>query len=118
MLRYKIIALLYTLGLTFISLTPLKQIHLPNFSFGDKIVHLLMYFFMAILWLLAFPKFRKYKTIYILIIIMWGIIIEFLQSYMNIGRTGDPFDALANSIGVVLGLLVFEKIITKYLLVQ
>ncbi len=108
-LKFKIVALLYTLGLTFISLTPIHNVKIPTFKFEDKVVHFFMYFFLTIVWILAYPRVLKSKYVYLSLIILWGIFIEFLQSYMNIGRTGDPLDALANALGAGFGLFVFIK---------
>ncbi len=105
--KYKLFAFLYTLLVAYISLTPLDKYNLPNFNMGDKIVHLLLYFILTFVWLLAYPALLKIKWFYLIIIIAWGILIEFLQAFVVTGRSGDVYDALANTIGSVLGLYAF-----------
>jgi VanZ family protein len=105
--KYKIFAFIYTLAVAYISLSPLDQYNLPNINMGDKIVHVLLYLFLSLLWLLAYPLLIKIKWKYILTIIAWGILIEFLQAFFITGRSGDFFDALANSIGSLMGLWIY-----------
>ena len=38
-------------------------------------------------------------------LILFGIIIEVVQQTMTTNRAGDVFDALANSVGVILGII-------------
>ena len=38
-------------------------------------------------------------------LLMFGIVVEIAQYYMNVGRNGDPRDVVANSVGALLGLL-------------
>ena len=37
-------------------------------------------------------------------LLLFGIVIEFAQYFMHVGREGDPRDVVANSAGAVLGL--------------
>ncbi len=105
--KYKIAAIIYTLAVAYVSLTPLDKYNLPNFNMADKIVHVLLYFFLTFVWLLAYPALLRTKWTYITIIIAWGILIEFLQAFVVSGRSGDVNDALANSLGSILGLFSF-----------
>lgn len=111
--KYKIFAFIYTLAVAYISLSPLDKYNLPNFRMADKIVHILLYFFLTFIWLMAYPSLLNIKWKYISIIIAWGILIEFLQAFLVSGRSGDFFDALANSIGSILGLFAFSYISQK-----
>ena len=43
-----------------------------------------------------------------------GMLIEWLQHAMHLGRTGDLLDALANAAGILFGL-VFSRIIHRIL---
>jgi len=107
--KYYITAVFYSLGLTAVSLTPLNNTELPSFRFADKIVHFFLYFFLILLWLKALNLSRK-KQLYLLGgIILWGIIIEFIQEYYIPSRNGDIFDALANTSGAFTGLILYRK---------
>ena len=111
--KYTFIAVAYTLWLSIVSLTPLQGIQLPSFANADKIVHFFLYFFLVIVWLKAYPPFYNHKFWFLSGVIVWGIIIEFLQETLVPGRSGDFFDALANSLGAVTGLLIFMRIKLK-----
>ncbi len=107
--NYRLLAAGYTIWLTAVSLTPLDGLDLPSFSYADKIVHLFLYFFLTLLWLLAYPKWWRKPVFFIILVILWGIAIEFIQEYFVPTRSGDIFDALANTIGALTGLLVFHS---------
>ena len=104
---YKILAVSYTIWLTAISLTPLDGLDLPSFSYADKIVHFLLYLFLTLFWLLACPKLWQKLFLFFVLIILWGIGIEFIQEYFIPTRSGDVLDALANTLGGLSGLLFF-----------
>jgi VanZ family protein len=108
-LKYKILAVGYTLWLTAVSLTPLNDLDLPSFKFADKIVHFFLYFFLTLLWILALQKLQRIKIRLLIFIILWGIIIEFLQEYFIPGRSGDIFDAVANTIGSISAIFLCVK---------
>ena len=107
--KYKILAVSYTLWLAAISLTPLNDLNLPSFSYADKIVHFFLYFFLVLFWFLAYSglKFKKIQLFFLAILL--GIIIEFLQEYYVPNRTGDVFDALANTLGALSGLFFYQR---------
>lgn len=75
---------------------------LPKVSLSDKIEHLIAYFGLAVIGAYAFPERLRRLA---LGLFLGGIGIEVLQSIMGLGRQGDPRDALANTIGITLGLL-------------
>ena len=114
--KYKWLAVGYTLWLTAVSLTPLEGIHLPSFSYADKIVHFFLYFFLTVFWLLAYPQLWHKKLRFIIIVILWGIAIEFLQEYFIPTRSGDIFDALANTLGGIVGMSLFHRIRKYFML--
>lgn len=49
--------------------------------------------------------FIKYLATLAFSLIFFGIIIEVIQDTMTVNRFGDVYDALANSTGVVLGIV-------------
>ena len=84
-----------------------------NIPYGDKVVHFTFYFVPAVLGSLFFIETKekkstriKYFIILALSLIFFGIVIEVIQGVMTVNRSGDVFDALANSIGVVLGIFI------------
>jgi glycopeptide antibiotics resistance protein len=81
----------------------------------DKIIHLLLYFVFVQLWALNLKKEEKKNKIIILLIgIVYGVIIEYLQITMNMGRNFEIGDMIANTIGCILGIVLLT--ITQNLL--
>lgn len=80
---------------------------------SDKFGHAIAYFVLAIVWFYAL-KFHekpfKQKIIIIALLIIYGIILEALQDGLTTYRTGDYVDVIANSIGVLLAALSFNKL--------
>ncbi len=107
-----IIAIIITIAIAYLSLVKSSKFQ-SNIQNVDKIEHIFAYFTLTICWLFTFYK-KPNKKYYIAIAcIIYGIIIEILQSNLTIYRTGDYLDVLANSFGVVLGLLIFNQILKK-----
>ncbi len=99
---------------TFSSLYSFEDSDISNFNipYGDKVVHFIFYFVAAVLGSLFFIETKEKKSIRIkylkilaLALILFGIIIEVIQGTMTVNRSGDVFDALANSLGVILGII-------------
>ncbi len=112
------IAIIATLIIAYLSLS-----HIPKFNFGlkiesgDKYLHALAYFFLSIIWYFAFQKKIKkinFKIYLIITLIVYGTILEALQNGITNYRTGDFYDVLANSVGVLLATLLFDKILHWY----
>ncbi|WP_243456871.1 VanZ family protein [Polaribacter batillariae] len=79
----------------------------------DKWQHSFAYFTLSICWLLSFFRKPHKKYLIVFLCILFGIIIEILQSELTSYRTGDYLDVLANTTGVFLGLVVFNQIYKK-----
>ena len=84
-----------------VCLIPPPPLALPQNS--DKVEHFLAYF------LLASAAVQNYRTRAALLwagagLVLLGVGIEFLQGALTTNRMADPMDALANSIGVVVGM--------------
>ena len=71
---------------------------------GDKLEHLLVYASLAVWWQLPLGSPRR-RLIVGLGLIAFGASLELLQG-LTPYRTPDPWDALANSLGVLLGSLL------------
>ena len=79
----------------------------------DKVYHLIAYLTLTLCWLFSFYRKPSLKYIIIILCILFGIIIEILQSTLTVYRTADYKDIIANTVGIVLGLLIFNQIIKK-----
>ncbi|MBT8182751.1 MAG: VanZ family protein [Eudoraea sp.] len=76
----------------------------------DKVVHFLFYFVAAILGILLIRERTKGKLnlsrsvlITVLIVIIYGIVIEVIQNTFTLNRSGELYDVLANSLGAFFG---------------
>lgn len=81
---------------TALSLMPLPE--LPPVPGGDKSHHLIAYAVLVLPVVLRKP--RRYFWV-ILMILLWGGVIELIQPYVN--RYGEWYDFGANSAGVIVG---------------
>ncbi|MCI2229345.1 VanZ family protein [Polaribacter sp. MSW13] len=107
-----LIAILITISIAYLSLMKMPQ-YQPTISNLDKWEHSFAYFTLSISWLFVFYKKPQKKYLIVLVCIIYGIIIEILQQTLTDYRTGDYLDVLANSSGVLLGLLIFNQILKK-----
>ena len=107
-----IIATIITIGIICLSLfkIPSTGIRINNI---DKAYHCFAYFTLAISWLFTFYKKPKKKYLIVLLCVIFGIIIEILQSKLTVYRTGDYLDVIANSLGVLLALFIFNVFLKK-----
>lgn len=104
-------ALSYTIFLTVVSLIQLKNLPEVNISFGDKIFHFGAYAVLSVLWFYSFLVTFRFKFVKALVTaaifsIAFGIIIEVLQESLTAYRALDIYDALANTLGVLLASLI------------
>lgn len=108
-----IIALSITIGILCLSLIKMPSTGILNVANVDKLYHSFAYFMLGITWLFTFYKKPEKKYIIVISCIIFGIIIELLQSNLTAYRTGDFLDVLANSLGVLLSLVIFNLIFKK-----
>lgn len=116
----------YTIGficwMTFITLLSLltfpeddgPKMDIPNL---DKAVHFTFYFVAALLGCMSVRErtsgrltLKKALLIISISIILYGIIIEVLQSTYTTQRTGDFYDVVANSIGAFTGAYIIKRL--------
>lgn len=83
----------------YLSLAPTTAI--PSVSLSDKIEHSLAYLGLSLLGVWAFPTRIRRVAVGL---VLGGVGVEFAQAAMGWGRQGDPLDALANTLGVAVGV--------------
>ena len=115
--NFKLIAICTTIAILYLSLAKVGHINIGDVTYSDKILHATAYFFLTFTWLLAFHKKASKKYIILSCCILFGIIIEVLQSVLTSYRTADYFDILANATGAFLALVIFNIIFRKFLLI-
>ena len=79
----------------------------------DKGYHSIAYFVLTLSWLLSFYKKPNKKYLIVILCMILGIIIEVLQDTITVYRTADYFDVLANSVGVLFALVIFNIFLRK-----
>ena len=109
-------------GLTILILTSIPGDYIPHSTFADwlqwdKISHLILFgvFSFALLW--------GFSKSYTLSLVIYGLVFlisaicggftEYLQHFLDMGRTGSLYDFYANLLGAGLGCLLFWVKIKK-----
>lgn len=83
------------------SLVPARD--LPDLQVSDKSEHLVAYALLAAGAVQLFARRLSWAVVCLLLVLM-GIGLEYLQAAMKLGRMLDRADALANTLGVLVGL--------------
>jgi len=113
-----IIAIVATVFLAILSLSAVPKLNLGlGIKAGDKYLHFIAYFGLSLMWYFALKDRINQKIFKIFVplgLIFYGIILEGLQSGLTTYRTGDIYDAIANTAGVIAALILFKKIIKWY----
>lgn len=106
-----LIVLIYVGCIAALSLLPPKDLpQVPLFSGADKVIHFMMYFLFSILFCWALKTELNYSGLVFIISVTvgWGILMEYLQLTMHIGRSFSWYDILANSLGVLSGITIYK----------
>lgn len=100
---------------------------IPHISFleilsFDKFVHAGVFFVLILLTIRGFllqTNFiklqRSAKLVALIVCIIYGGLLEIMQGTMFEDRSADVFDFIANSLGCVLGMLMYSKIEKTFL---
>lgn len=73
----------------------------------DKLVHISTFVMLGFCFMTAFPKTRF--IIFLQIMMCYTFLTEILQDEMGLGRSLEVWDAVADTIGVLIGYLLFRK---------
>ena len=84
-----------------VSILPVNRLPQPP-GVNDKVEHMAAYMLLSLWFAGIYPR-SRYWIIAIGLCVM-GVLIEFAQGAMHLGREADVLDVLANSSGVVVGL--------------
>lgn len=90
-----------------------------DFPGSDKLVHFIMYAGLTATY--CFDYYRRRITrhhywplvVALLAAIGVGAVLECMQAYMGIGRSGDYIDFVANSLGAIAGILAGNKLFAR-----
>lgn len=91
---------------------------LPPFPYADKVAHLLMFGLvsLAAMWDMGRYSGRISTAVYVLtalVVTALGAMIELVQSYMGVGRSGDWIDLVADAAGAFLLPLLFMPLLCR-----
>ena len=116
----RFIGISYTLFITFLLLFPITNFPKVEVPFIDKLGHVILFSILVIIWLLfvlSKTEVGKLTSIWVVLIaFFYGIIIEASQGLFFESRTADVWDIIANSAGILLGWLIFQKIRKLFIL--
>ena len=112
MLKKNLFSILLALIILYLSLTnshtfdKVSFSNIPNF---DKFVHFLMYF--SLMSVIIFENRKTLNSVKLLFLVsliplLYGIMMEILQSVLTITRTGSIYDAIFNAIGILTSILL------------
>jgi VanZ family protein len=104
------LSLVYLTIVAFLSLLPPKDFpDIPLFPGADKVVHTCMY--LGLTWLACWSMHAEVKRVWYYLIILfsisWGVVMEIFQYIMHLGRSFDLYDIAGNSIGTLIGVLIY-----------
>ncbi|WP_243643713.1 VanZ family protein [Tenacibaculum sp. M341] len=103
------LAVFVTIAITLLSLLKLGKQPM-NFTHSDKVKHAFAYFTLTFLWLCSFKS--KFTLYIVLLCVLFGVLMEYLQGTITTYRTFDYADMLANTIGALLAyflMLLLKK---------
>ena len=99
-------AVLVTAGIAVLSLT--ESTHMPSVSVNDKLVHGVMYAVLAVAWLVPIglrTRLRVRTYLYVCVgATLYGLLMEVLQRFCTMTRSGNMADLLADFIGAITGV--------------
>lgn len=114
---YYLIAIILTITISIGSLISIENVVkvslVPSF---DKFIHASAYFLLTLSWLLAFNKNLKQSKsniFAIILVVVYGIVIEVLQGILTNNRQPELFDLLANLVGIISAYLFLTIIFQK-----
>jgi len=101
--------------LSTMKVSDMPKVSLINIPHFDKIIHFLMYFILATIWLIDDYKQRTNFQLRKLVVVfissaIYGISMELIQKLLVQERSGDLLDALANTFGLIVAFLLFINI--------
>jgi len=109
------IGLFYTFFITIAFLLPASELPKERL-FNDKLIHILIHIVLSFLWLLYYYNYNKRSITLknllniLLLCFIYGIIIESIQQLFLTSRHADILDILANTLGSLIGALVFWNV--------
>ncbi len=108
-----LIAISITILITYLSISSQSIDVSVKITNLDKFLHFGAYFTLTISWLFALREKNK-NLLIIILLTLYGILLEFSQEWFTETRIKDIFDAIANTIGIIFATLIFKYIYKYY----
>ncbi len=105
-------------GVFFISTRTLEGIRIPVFLGADKIVHFVFYGLMVAFIAWGYYKLNLLNLSKLFFSAYWALLfgglIELIQHFIVLGRSGELFDFIANSLGILFSsYIIFRKFLKR-----
>jgi len=105
-----LIAISLTILIAYLSLSNPVDLKIPiKINFLDKILHATAYFSLTISWMFALRNYSKRKYI-VIIIFLYGILMEYMQFWLTNNRQKDIYDVAANTFGIIIAVIFYNKL--------
>ena len=111
-----LLAITYTVFVYVISLIKVQSPVRISINNLDKVVHFGIYFVFTLVWFGCFSGLEFKKSIFkgvfkaSLLAFFVGLSIELLQEFLRKARSGDVYDVLANSLGILMAVVLLYQI--------
>jgi len=111
------VAIVITISIVYLSLVKVSGLKpIVSIKHLDKYEHALAYFGLMLSWLFVFEKFNKkriFRFLIVLAVFLFGMLMELLQQMLTTSRQADVYDVFANTSGIIIAYLVYEKLVFK-----
>ena len=87
-----------------------REKHWFEFHNLDKIVHFLIFVVLGFCYRVAF--FKQKKWLFVVVMFVYALFTEVAQELMNMGRTMDFYDLIADMMGASFGCFLFWQILS------
>ena len=87
-----------------------REKHWFEFHNLDKIVHFLIFTVLGFCYSVSFPKQKKW--LFVVVMFVYALFTEVAQGLMNMGRTMDFYDLIADMMGAGFGCFLFWQILS------
>jgi VanZ family protein len=104
--QWRVLAILWTLGIVAACSLPGRSLPQSGLFEFDKLIHAALFFGFGVLWLLALQAplpLRRWRVLFVGL--AFAVLTEVYQGVLPFERFPDPYDALANGLGLCAALL-------------
>ncbi len=108
----------YLIVIALLSLWPADSMpHVSLFPGADKLVHICMYLGLSLLACWGYGAGHRgiwFMYLLLIVVFMYGALMEILQRTMHNGRSFEFMDMVANLIGGIIGMLIYKYLDRNY----